>query len=174
MKTNEPSSLKAATPMAAAVPTANATRCPSTAASNETARIAIIDDEPINIKIVRKHLQVAGYSRFITTSDSTAAMQLLIAEKPDIVLLDVMMPQVDGIEILQQVRADPQLRHTPVLILTASTDTQTKLRALNAGATDFLAKPVDAADLLPRIRNTLIVKGTRTIWRTTPRSSPVR
>ena len=74
------------------------------------------------------------------------------------VLLDVMMPQVDGIQILAAIRADPHLRHIPVLILTASTDAQTKLRALESGATDFLAKPVDPSDLVPRIRNALIVK----------------
>lgn len=123
-----------------------------------TAKIAIVDDEPINIKVVRKYLQGAGYSNFITTTDSTKAMELLAAEKPDVVVLDVMMPQVDGIQVLQSIRQHEEIGHTPVLILTASTDSQTKLRALNAGATDFLAKPVDPSDLLPRIRNSLIVK----------------
>lgn len=122
------------------------------------AKIAIVDDEPVNIKIVRKHLQIAGYENFITTTDSPAAVALIGKEDPDVVLLDVMMPQVDGIQILQAIRADRRLCHIPVLILTASTDAATKLRALEAGASDFLAKPVDANDLLPRIRNSLIVK----------------
>jgi putative two-component system response regulator len=125
------------------------------------AKIAIVDDEPINIKVVRKHLQIAGYQNFITTTDSTEAMALIVSEMPDVILLDVMMPQVSGIEILRAVRADPKLHHIPVLILTASTDTETKLKALEAGATDFLPKPVDAADLVPRIRNALIVKAHR-------------
>ncbi len=123
-----------------------------------SAKIAIIDDEPINIKVVRKHLQVAGYQNFVTTTDSTTAAEFLSRERPDIVLLDVMMPQVSGIDILEWIRSDARLLMTPVLILTASTDAETKLRALNAGATDFLAKPVDANDLAPRIRNALIVK----------------
>jgi putative two-component system response regulator len=122
------------------------------------ARIAIVDDARINIQFVRRHLQNAGYTNFVTTTDSTQTMALLQAERPDVVLLDIMMPQVDGIQILQWVRGDPALHLTPVLILTASTDTETKLRALQAGATDFLAKPVDPSDLLPRIRNALIVK----------------
>lgn len=123
-----------------------------------SARIAIVDDEPINIKVVRKHLQNVGYQNFITTTDSSAALALIAREQPDVVLLDVMMPQVNGIEILRAVRADRRFGHIPVLILTASTDAETKLKALEAGATDFLAKPVDPNDLVPRIRNALIVK----------------
>src|SRR5665213_4431076 len=69
-----------------------------------------------------------------------------------------MMPVVNGIDILRAVRADAGLMHIPVLILTASTDAQTKRRALESGATDFLAKPVDPSDLAPRIGNALIVK----------------
>jgi putative two-component system response regulator len=135
--------------------TAERRRFPRT---NSPSKIAIVDDEPVNVKIVRKHLQIAGYSSFITTTDSKEAIALLTREQPDVVLLDVMMPDVDGIQILQAIRANPKMQLTPVLILTASTDSETKLKALNAGATDFLAKPVDPSDLLPRIRNSLIVK----------------
>lgn len=126
--------------------------------STKSARIAIVDDEPINIKVVRKYLSGAGYQNTVTTTESPAAMALLRQERPDVLLLDVMMPEVNGIQILEQVRADDQLRYLPVLILTASTDAQTKLTCLNAGANDFLAKPVDPNDLLPRLRNTLILK----------------
>ena len=123
-----------------------------------TAKIAMVDDEPINIKVARRHLQNVGYQNFITTTDASTAFSLIAREKPDVVLLDVMMPQVNGIEILRAVRADAHLLHIPVLILTASTDAATKLKALDAGATDFLAKPVEPSDLVPRIRNALIVK----------------
>jgi putative two-component system response regulator len=123
-----------------------------------SAKIAIVDDEPINIKIVRKHLQGVGYENFVTTSDSVMAFDLIARERPDVVLLDVMMPTIDGLQILRAIRADAQLCHTPVLILTASTERGTKRDALEAGATDFLAKPVDAEELVPRVRNALIVK----------------
>ena len=121
-------------------------------------RIMIVDDEPVNIKVVRKYLQIAGYTEFITTSESPGAMAMIRREKPDVILLDVMMPEVSGLKILQEVRSDPDLAHLPVLILTASTDAETKHAALELGATDFLGKPVDASDLVPRVRNSLVVK----------------
>lgn len=126
--------------------------------SHQSAKIAIVDDEPINIKIVRKHLQGVGYQNFVTTSEAKVALELISAQRPDVVLLDVMMPQVDGIQILREIRASQPLRHIPVLILTAATDHATRLKALEAGATDFLAKPVDVSELIPRLRNALLVK----------------
>ena len=122
------------------------------------AKLMIVDDEPINIKVVRKYLQGTGYRNFVTTSDSTQAMDMLRAEQPDAVLLDVMMPQINGLQILEWIRQDERFRHTPVLILTASSDAPTKLSALELGATDFLAKPVDPHELMPRLRNVLTVK----------------
>ena len=68
------------------------------------------------------------------------------------------MPQVNGLQILEWIRGDRQFQHVPVLILTASSDSATKLSALELGATDFLAKPVDPNELVPRLRNVLIVK----------------
>jgi putative two-component system response regulator len=122
------------------------------------ATLMIVDDEPINIKVLRKYLQGTGYGNFVTTSDSTRAMDMLLAEQPDAVLLDVMMPQINGLQILEWIRQDERFRHTPVLILTASTDAPTKLSALELGATDFLAKPFDPHELMPRLRNVLTVK----------------
>jgi putative two-component system response regulator len=123
-----------------------------------SAKIMIVDDEPLNIKVVRKYLQIAGYANFVTTSDSAAALDLIRGERPDLILLDIMMPRVSGLEILDVVRSDAALTHLPVLILTASTDARTKSTALDLGATDFLAKPIDASDLVPRVRNALVVK----------------
>jgi putative two-component system response regulator len=121
-------------------------------------RIMIVDDEPVNIKVARKYLKIAGYTDFVTTSDSTQAIALMREGRPDLVLLDVMMPQVSGLDILQQVRGDDQLKHLPVLILTAVSDARTKVQALELGATDFLSKPVEPSELVPRVRNALVVK----------------
>ena len=122
------------------------------------AKVMIVDDEPINIKVARKYLQNAGYANFVCVSDSTTALEVMRRERPDVILTDVMMPGVTGLDLLRVIRADEALRHLPVLVLTASTDSATKLLALQLGATDFLAKPVDPAELAPRVRNALVVK----------------
>lgn len=122
-------------------------------------KIMIVDDEIANVLIVKKYLERAGYRSFETTTDSSAAMRILHATRPDILLLDINMPSVDGIEILRELRKTPQFRHLPVLILTANTDENIKLMCLELGATDFLLKPVDPMDLTPRVRNSLQMKG---------------
>lgn len=122
------------------------------------ARVMIVDDEPLNLTVVRKFLQRAGYTRFDEVLDSTQALARIYSESPDILLLDLMMPDVSGLDILSAVRADPQLDSMPILVLTASCDRDTKAEALNLGATDFLAKPVDPVELVPRVRNALLVK----------------
>jgi putative two-component system response regulator len=122
------------------------------------ARILIIDDEPINLKLARKYLKEAGYHNVTATSDSSSAIPLIRELRPALILLDLMMPVVDGLQLLQLLRAEPELRQIPVIVLTATDDRATKLTALDLGACDFLTKPVDLTDLLPRIRNVLAVK----------------
>ena len=85
----------------------------------------------------------------------------MAAERPDLVLLDLMMPEIGGLEILRALRADEALASTPVIILTSATDPETKLAALELGASEFLAKPVDPSELALRLRNTLASKAYR-------------
>ncbi len=122
------------------------------------AKIMMIDDEPSTIEILQLFLEDSGYRHFIKTSESAAAFSIVLQERPDVVLLDLMMPQVSGFEILIQLRAEQLLKHIPVIVLTSSTDASTKLKALELGANDFLAKPVDASELALRLRNTLAAK----------------
>lgn len=122
------------------------------------AKIMMIDDEPSTIEILQLFLQDSGYKHFIKTSESAAAFGIVLEERPDVVLLDLMMPDVSGFEILVQLRTDRLLQHVPVIVLTSSTDSKTKLKALELGANDFLAKPVDASELALRLRNTLAAK----------------
>jgi len=126
--------------------------------AGESATIMIVDDEPINVKVVQRHLRVAGYDNFVTTSEPREALQMIRRDQPDVIVLDVMMPHVGGLDILEVIRGDIQLHHIPVLILTAATDEETEVRALELGATDFLSKPVRSSELVPRVRNALVVK----------------
>lgn len=123
-----------------------------------TARIMIVDDEMINIEIVKAYLEEEGFTNFLTTTDSTKAVEQVRCEKPDILLLDINMPQVSGLEILETMRTSKELRLIPAIVLTASNDPEVKLKALRLGASDFLAKPVDPSELMLRVQNVLAVK----------------
>ena len=124
-------------------------------------RIMIIDDQPLNIKVLQKYLSLEGYSDFVDCCEPIHALEMIRSERPDIILLDIMMPQVSGTVILEQVRSDPKLAHIPVIILTASSDVETRQESLQLGATDFLMKPVDPLELIPRMRNSLALKHSR-------------
>lgn len=121
-------------------------------------KIMIVDDEPINVKLVRKYLTLEGYQRLVSTTDPQQAVPMVIDEEPDALLLDIMMPRVSGLDILAALRADARWLHLPVVILTAASDLDTKRKALDLGASDFLGKPLDQTELMPRIRNVLTVK----------------
>ncbi len=121
-------------------------------------KIMVVDDVALNIKLACAHLKTVGYTQFITETDSTQALSTLYRDPPDLLLLDIMMPQVSGLDLLKTIRADPNFAHLPILILTAATDREMKLEALELGATDFLTKPLDAQDLIPRVHNALLMK----------------
>ncbi len=120
--------------------------------------ILMVDDEFTTIEVLKTFLEDAGYNNFLSTTESAEAFAMITQRKPDIVLLDLVMPDVNGFEILQQIRNDHKLCYTPVIVLTSSTDSETKLKALELGANDFLAKPVDPSELALRLRNTLSAK----------------
>ena len=124
----------------------------------ETSRIAIIDDEKLNIEVVQGFLVQEGYKNFVRTTDATKGLAMIAETSPDVVLLDIMMPEVSGLEILSAMRTDPRLCHIPVIVLTACTGADVKLNALKLGPSDFLSKPVDASELILRLRNVLAVK----------------
>ncbi|MDZ4849780.1 MAG: response regulator [Pirellulaceae bacterium] len=124
----------------------------------EDKRIAIIDDEPHIIALVCKYLRDVGYQNFIKVHDASQAMQRLRDEKPDLVLLDIRMPSISGLEILKLVREDAKLKSLPVLIFTSATDMETKVESLRLGANDYCEKPLHVAELQVRVRNTLMAK----------------
>ena len=118
-------------------------------------KIVVIDDEPANVALLEAMLADGGYTRIKTVTDSRLAMETCIAFEPDLVFLDLMMPHVDGFAVLESLRAAAPETFLPVIVLTADANESTKLRALRAGATDFLLKPFDQLEVLLRMNNLL-------------------
>ena len=123
--------------------------------------VMMVDDEPLNLEVLQTFLEEAGYRDFVACSEPLKALGLIGERHPDVVLLDLNMPEMSGFEIIERMRADEAMRHVPVIVLTSSTDAETKLKALELGATDFLAKPTDPSELALRLRNTLSAKAYR-------------
>ncbi len=124
----------------------------------ESAKIMIVDDEEFNTKIVRRYLQSVGYKNFTIETDSTKVIDRCRIEEPDIVLLDIVMPHLSGIDILKARNGDPTLERIGVIVVSATSDSRVKREALDLGAMDFLNKPIDTNELFPRVRNTLMIK----------------
>jgi len=131
---------------------------PSPASSPSLAqyRILIVDDEPANIALLENLLQQSGYVNCRSTTDSRRAMGLFGEFRPDLILLDLLMPHVDGYAVMKQIGAvTPPGAYLPILVLTADITPRAKQKALSAGAHDFLTKPFDLVEVLLRIRNLL-------------------
>jgi diguanylate cyclase (GGDEF)-like protein len=120
--------------------------------------LMMIDDEPMMTEVTQTYLEEAGYQRFVSVNDPTEAMEVARRVRPGLILLDLMMPVLSGFDLLRQIRADENLRYTPVIVLTGASDPMSKLRALALGATEFLSKPVDESELKIRVRNSLAFK----------------
>jgi diguanylate cyclase (GGDEF)-like protein len=125
------------------------------------ALIMMVDDEMLNIEMTQAFLAEAGYRHFVHTDQPEQAVPMMRRSPPGVLLLDLSMPRVSGMDILAAMRDDAQLRYVPVIVLTSSTDPQVKLKALALGAMDFLSKPVDPSELGLRIRNTLAASAYR-------------
>ena len=120
------------------------------------AKILIVDDEQANVRLLERILELIGATRVKHTTDSREAVALFLDFRPDLVLLDLHMPNVTGFDIMEQIKALTTSENpVPVLVLTADVTTKTKHRALAAGAKDFLTKPLDQSEVLLRIRNLL-------------------
>jgi putative two-component system response regulator len=118
-------------------------------------KILIVDDEPANVALLEEILVENEFTRFESVTDSKKAFDVCQNFQPDLVLLDLMMPPPDGFTILERLRAETYETFLPIVILTADTAEETKRRALDAGATDFLLKPFDHTEVALRIRNLL-------------------
>jgi CheY-like chemotaxis protein len=119
------------------------------------AHILVVDDEPINVKVIHKFLAGAGYRRLSSANSGAQALDLLAREMPHVVLLDVFLNDVNGIEVLKRLRALPGGKHLPVLILTASTDADLERCAMDLGARGFLTKPISHGELIAWLQKIL-------------------
>jgi adenylate cyclase len=118
--------------------------------------ILVVDDLPQNVRLLEAVLSPKGF-RVATASSGTEALDVLSKEHPDLVLLDILMPGMDGYEVCRRIREDPATAYLPVIMITASGG-QEKIRAIESGADDFVNKPFDQAELLARVRSLVRVK----------------
>ena len=117
-----------------------------------TARVLVVDDILANVKLLEARLQ-AEYFEVLTASSGQAALDVCARERIDVVLLDVMMPGMDGFEACRRIKAAPATSHVPVIMVTALDQPADKVQGLEAGADDFLTKPVDDIALITRVKN---------------------
>ena len=128
------------------------------ACANRPPRIIVLDDELLNCRVVHKHLASNGFPNCVMLTDPLEALTVLQQSVPDVLLLDLDMPVMNGLEVLRRLRLSGSTRHLPILVLTASSDREIRQEALDLGATDFLAKPVDSLELAARVRNAIALK----------------
>jgi adenylate cyclase len=119
--------------------------------------VLIVDDNPTNLEVLRVRLNAQGY-QIITAVDGEDALARVRESEPDLVLLDVMMPKLDGISVVKQLKADSKLRFIPIILVTAKADTRDVVAGLEAGADDYLTKPFEQAALVARVRSLLRTK----------------
>ena len=117
-------------------------------------KIIVVDDQPINVQLLKRKLEREGMA--VTTAYSgKEALELIAANKPDLILLDVMMPDMDGIEVCQRLQAEEETRSIPIIFITARTSKEGKIEGLGVGAVDYITKPIDLDETLARVQTQL-------------------
>ncbi|MGD2125556.1 MAG: response regulator [Desulfobacteraceae bacterium] len=119
--------------------------------------ILIVDDNPTNLDILQARLAAHNYE-ILTATDGEAGLAMAREKHPDLILLDIMMPKMDGIEVCRQVRADPSLPFMPIIMVTAKADSKDVVAGLEAGGDEYLTKPVDHAAMVARVKSMLRIK----------------
>jgi len=129
-----------------------------------SARVLVVDDIAPNVKLLEAKL-TSEYYDVITATSGVQALDRVVADSPDLVLLDVMMPGMDGFEVCRRIKNNPATAHIPVVMVTALTDSTDRVRGLESGADDFLSKPVNDIALMARVRSLVRLKMTIDEWR---------
>ncbi len=117
-------------------------------------KILVVDDQPINVQLLKRKLEREGM-QVATAFSGREALDLVAADKPDLILLDVMMPDMDGIEVCQRLQADEETKIIPVIFITARTSKEGKIEGLGVGAVDYITKPIDLDETLARVQTQL-------------------
>lgn len=130
----------------------------------EKKRILVVDDHEDNIELLRARLEARGYE-VIGASDGQAALDEVAKTTPDLILLDVMMPKMDGMEVVRRLKANKDLPFIPVIMQTALDSTENKVEGLDAGADDYITKPINFAELEARVNSLLRIKKLETSLR---------
>jgi CheY-like chemotaxis protein len=125
----------------------------------EQKTVLIIEDEEDAAELFAEMMRVSGF-RVLKTSKSTLAISMMTSEKPDIILLDIMMPEISGLDILRQMRQDPALANIPVIVITAKSMPTDIKNGMEAGASTYLTKPVGYLELKDAVERTLAGKPT--------------
>ena len=120
-------------------------------------QILVVDDDPTNLEVLRARLSAQGYE-VVTAVDGDDALRRARVLEPDLILLDVMMPKIDGISVLKELKQDATLRYIPVILVTAKADTLDIVNGLEAGGDDYITKPFEQAVVVARIRSLLRIK----------------
>ncbi len=128
-----------------------------------TARVLVVDDILPNVKLLEAKL-AAEYYDVVTASNGQEALEKIEQDNPDIILLDVMMPGMDGFEVCRRVKNNPKTSHIPIIMVTALSESQDRVQGLEAGADDFLSKPVNETALFARVRSLVRLKMTVDEW----------
>lgn len=117
-------------------------------------KILVVDDEPDLLELVRDTLEMAGYT-VITASDGEEGLKSITEESPDLVILDIKMPKIDGMEVLERVRKNPLLNELPIIMLTSLKGEGIIREAKEVGANDYIVKPFNQIDLLNRVKRVI-------------------
>ncbi|MDQ5977793.1 MAG: two-component system, sensor histidine kinase and response regulator, partial [Verrucomicrobiota bacterium] len=119
-----------------------------------TPKILVVDDQPINVQLLKRKLEREGMT-VIAAYSGQEALTVTTAEKPDLILLDVMMPDMDGLEVCQRLQADIETKSIPIIFITARTSKEGKIEGLGVGAVDYITKPIDLDETLARVQTQL-------------------
>lgn len=119
-----------------------------------TPKILVVDDQPINVQLLKRKLEREGMT-VATSYSGREALDMVKADKPDLILLDVMMPEMDGIEVCQRLQVDSETKTIPVIFITARTSKEGKIEGLGVGAVDYITKPIDLDETLARVQTQL-------------------